>query len=256
MKMNPIKNKSVKGNRSSLLFILVFMPLFNLSAQNYVGSGGEFFTNELGYSFATSQTWKTDRSAIPGYFSWSKTSNTASYSGLDATHNINGYVKKYGKNDFVFPIGTGIELRTLSIAANSSGIDTNAYAAAWIAGDPTSTPDPTNANAFHSTTAFSGTIIGVSPLGQWDWQAISGTGAGLGITVSIPAISSTGAFTYPANLRLVGWDNATSKWVSLGTIGATALANYTPLSGTMISGIDAIGIGAVCGAGTNYPTIQ
>ena len=253
MKMNPIKNKSVKGNMSSLLFILVFMPLFNLSAQNYVESGYEFYTENLGYSFSTSSVWQTNRSATPGYYSWGN--GATSYTGLGAANNINGYVKKYGVDAFVFPIGTGTEIRTLSIAS-SSGNATDAYAAAWIAGDPTSTPDPTNANAFHSTTAFSGTIIGVSPLGQWDWQAISGTGAGLGITVSIPAISSTGAFTYPANLRLVGWDNATSKWVSLGTIGATALANYTPLSGTMIPGIDAIGIGAVCGAGTNYPTIQ
>ena len=254
--MNQIKTKSVKGNMSSLLFILVFLPLFNLSAQNFVGSGGELFSGPLGYNLGTTTDWSTVRSSAPGYYSWASGTTTSSYTGLSKDNNINGYVKKYGKNAFVFPIGTGTELRTLSIAANTSGQDTDAYAAAWIAGNPSVVVDPTNAGALHPTTAFLGTIIEVSPLGQWDWQDITSTGAGLGITVSIPAIPSTGAFTYPANLRLVGWKNADAKWVSLGTIGASALANDTKLIGTMISGIDAIGIGAVCGAGTDYPTIK
>ena len=257
MKMNQIKTKSVNGNRSYLLLILVFLPLFNLSAQNYVGSEGEFFTNELGYSFATSQTWKTYRSSIPGYFSWSKTSSTSSYSGLDATHNIDGYVKKYGKNAFVFPIGTGTEVRTLSIAANSLGQDTDAYATAWIAGSPTDIGDPTSGGLTHPITSVSGAILEVSPLGQWDWQDINATGTGLGITVSIPAITETaGVFNQASNLRLVGWDSATSKWVSLGITGATGLANYDTLSGTMLPGIQAIGIGASCSAGIMYPTIK
>jgi hypothetical protein len=254
MKMNQSKTKSVKGNLSYLLFILVFLPLFNLSAQNYVGSGGEFFTNELGYSFATSQTWKTDRSSIPGYFSWSQTSSTSSYSGLDDLHNIDGYVKKYGKNAFVFPIGTGTEVRTLSIAEKSSGLVTDAYAAAWIVGNPSEKPDPTNSGDVHSTNSFSGAILGVSTEGQWDWQDLNGTGEGLVITVSIPAITATGVFNRASNLRLVGWNG--SVWKALGTTGASGLTNNSTLSGTMIAGIQAIGIGAVCSAGINYPTIQ
>lgn len=257
MKMNQIKTKSVKDNLSYLLFILVFLPLFNLSAQNFVGSGGELFSGPLGYNLGTASDWSTVRSSAPGYYSWANGTTTSSYTGLSAANNINGYVKKYGIEAFEFPIGTGSEMRTLTIEApTTGGSATDAYATAWIAGDPTNMIDPTNSDAKHDINSVSGTIIGVSPLGQWDWQDFTSTGAGLGITVSIPAIPSTGAFTYPANLRLVGWDNKTSKWVSLGTIGATALANDTPLSGTMISGIDAIGIGAVCGAGTDYPTIK
>ena len=256
MKMNQIKTKSVKGNLSYLLFILVFLPLFNLSAQNYVGSGGEFFTNELGYSFATSQTWKTDRSSIPGYFSWSKTSSTSSYSGLDATHNIDGYVKKYGKNAFVFPIGTGTEVRTLSIAANSLGQDTDAYATAWIAGSPTDIGDPTSGGLTHPITSVSGVIVAVSPVGQWDWQDINATGDKLGITVSIPAATATttGVFNQASNLRLVGWDG--TVWKALGTSEPTGLPGDLKLAGTMIPNIQAIGIGAACSAGINYPTIK
>jgi hypothetical protein len=252
MKMNPIKNKSVKGNLSSLLLILVFLPLFNLSAQNYVGSGGELYTLSS-YSFATSPTWVTDRSSIPGYFSWA--SGATTYSDQDASHNVNGYVKKYGTDAFVFPIGTGTEMRNLTIAAPiSGGTATNAYATAWIAGDPTTVVDPTNSDDLHPITSFSAGIVAVSPLGQWDWQAISGTGDGLGITVSIPEILPTGAFTYPANLRLVGWDGLV--WKALGTTGASGLTNYSTLSGTMIANIQAIGIGASCSAGIIYPTIQ
>ena len=258
MKMNLIKTKSVKDNWSYLLFILVFLPLINLSAQNYVGTGGEFYTGNIGYDFTTSTVWQTDKSSNPGYYSWG--SGATTYTGLSKDNNINGYVKKYGKDAFVFPIGTtgptGLELRTLSIAARTTGgAVTDAYATAWIAGDPTEKVDPTNSNEKHPIILVSGVIVAVSPVGQWDWQAISGSGDGLGITVSIPeSTPTTGAFTYPANLRLVGWNG--SKWVALGTEGPTALAIDTPLSGIMIAGIQAIGIGAACSAGTDYPTIQ
>jgi hypothetical protein len=260
MKMNQIKTKSVKGNWSYLLFILVFLPLFNLSAQNYVATGGEFYTGNIGYDFTTSTVWQTNRSANPGYYSWGDGATT--YTGLSKDNNINGYVKKYGKDAFVFPIGTtgptGLELRTLSIAARTTGGSaTDAYATAWIDGDPTDFGDPTNSNATHPITSVSGVILGVSPLGQWDWQDLTNTGAGLGITVSIPEITETaGVFNQASNLRLVGWDSATSKWVSLGTTGALTRTNYSTLSGTMVAGIQAIGIGASCSAGIIYPTIK
>ncbi len=253
MKMNLIKNKSVKGNWSYLLFILVFLPLINLSAQNYVDTGVEFYTGDIGYDFTTSTEWKTDRSANPGYYSWGN--GATSYTGLGVANNINGYVKKYGVDTFVFPIGTGTEIRTLSIAAKPTGLTTDAYATAWIDGDPTTVVDPTSGGLTHSITLVSGVILGVSPVGQWDWQDLTTTGAGLEITVSIPAITAaTGVFNQASNLRLVGWDG--SVWKALGTTGASGLTNYSTLSGTMVSGIQAIGIGASCSAGIIYPTIQ
>lgn len=258
MKMNLSKTKSVKGNLSYLLFILVFLPLINLSAQNYVGTGGEFYTGNIGYDFTTSTVWQTDKSSNPGYYSWG--SGATTYTGLSKTNNINGYVKKYGTDAFVFPIGTigttGPEFRTLSIATRTTGGSaTNAYAAAWIAGDPTTELDPTSSNATHPITSVSGVILEVSPSGQWDWQDLTSTGAGLGITVSIPAITATtGVFNQASNLRLVGWNG--SVWKALGTTGASGLTNYSTLSGTMVTGIEAIGIGASCSAGIIYPTIQ
>lgn len=251
MKMN--KNQPTKGNLSLLLFVLVFVPLCSMSAQNYVGTGGEFYTGTIGYDFTTSSIWQTDRSANPGYYSWGN--GATSYTGLGAANNINGYVKKYGTDAFVFPIGTGTEIRTLAIAANSSGTASHAYATAWINGDPTTVPDPTDSNPLHPITSVSGVIVGVSPLGQWDWLDLTATGAGLVITVSIPAITATtGVFSQASNLRLVGWDG--SVWKALGTTPATGLTNYSTLSGTMVAGIKAIGIGASCSAGIMYPTIH
>ena len=255
MKMKQIKTKSVKDNMSYLLFILVFLPLFNLSAQNFVGSGGEFFSGPLGYDLGSASDWSTDRSSALGYYSWANGTTTSSYTGLSATNNINGYVKKYGVDAFVFPIGSGTDMRTLKIAAATSGATTDAYAAAWIDGDPSIKLDPTSGDVTHPITSISGIIVDVSTVGQWDWQAVSvGSGAGLEIEVSIPAIQATGAFSNPVNLRLVGWDG--SKWINLGTTGTTSLNNYSALKGTMVAGIQAIGIGAACGAGINYPTIQ
>lgn len=249
--MRGFKNKTVIKIMSYLIFISA--PLLSIDAQNHVASGGELYSGPLGYDFQSSTVWSTDRSATPGYYSWDGDSGNA-YTGVDDTHHVNGYVKKYGTRAFTFPIGTGLDYRALSIGAYPAGNNTDAYAAAWIVGDPTTTPDPTNSNMFNSKTAVSGVILSVSPIGQWDWQSLSGTGAGLNITVSIPEISASGAFSYPANLRLVGWNG--SSWINLGVAGASSLIENTTLSGTMAAGIQALGIGAVCSAGTNYPTIK
>ena len=251
--MRCIKNKTALRIMSYLVFILVSAPLFSISAQNHVASGGELFSGSMGYDFQSSTVWSTDRSTTPGYYSWDGDSGNA-YTGADDTHHVNGYVKKYGTKAFTFPIGTGADYRTLSIGSYPSGNNTDAYAAAWIVGDPSTTPDPTNANSFNLKASVSGVIVGVSPVGQWDWQAISGTGAGLSITVSMPEINATGAFIYPTNLRLVGWNG--SNWINLGDVGASAFTRNSTLSGTMVAGIQAIGIGAVCNAGISYPIIK
>lgn len=250
--MRRIKNNTTSSNKLFLMFLISFVPLLNMSAQNYVATGGEFYTGNIGYDFTTSSVWQTDRSANPGYYSWGN--GATSYTGLGVSNNINGYVKKYGVDAFMFPIGMGTEIRSLSIAA-STGLATNAYATAWIEGSPSNTPDPTNSGATHPITSVSGVILGVSPLGQWDWQDLTSTGAGLGITVSIPAITATtGVFSQASNLRLVGWDGFV--WKAIGTTGASGLTNYSTLSGTMEASIQAIGIGAVCSAGIIYPTIK
>ena len=225
------------------IWLSVFFGLFILLggqqnfAQNKVFSKGEMAIN-YPIDFSTSSTWSTERTATPGFFTW--TSGNLSYLGQDDSHNVDGYVKKIGADAFVFPVGTGIDLRTLAISAPSTSTDS--YAAAWIPGDPTVTGDPTNGNMMHSTSAFEGPLVAVSSVGQWDWLPINGTGDGLAITVSIPAVSGFG-FDNASFLRLVGWDG--SKWILLGATGATGLTEDSILSGTMKSGIQAIGIGSI-----------
>lgn len=167
--------------------------------------------------------------------------DNATYTGgaTDAQH-VNGYVSKTGNDAFTFPVGSATDIRTLSISAPASA--TNQYSVAWIAGDPGTNGDPSNANALHPTNSVTTPITSVSTTGQWDWIPVSGTGAGLTVTVSIPNLTPTGLSAQ--DLRLVGW-NGTS-WINLSSVAtATGTNEGATLSGTMIAGITAIGIGSI-----------
>ena len=232
----------------ALLLVIIFWHSGLFAQGNHVFSGAEavnFGTVDL--ATPGGQTWSTFRGATPGYFS-AFYPGTA-YSNASNANNVNGYVKKYGNEVFTFPVGTGADLRTLSISA--PGAATDAYATAWILGDPGGALDPTAPNeGAHSTASKGAGILSVSPVGQWDWQsgvdlaALSGgtetgNGAGLTITVSIPDMS---AFALATNLRLVGWNG--SMWIALGGATASGNAVNSTLSGTMVAGITAIGIGS------------
>jgi hypothetical protein len=221
--------------------ISIFLFLTSLlQAQNYLGNGVEMGIFGS-FSFETSTAWATARTTTQGYYSW--TIGSGNYTGVDDSHHINGYVKKYGPESFVFPVGSGTDLRTLSISAPSNPSDV--YAVAWILGNPTTTADPTNNNALHPVTAVSGEITVVNTFGQWDWLAVRGTGDGLTITVSIPQLFGA-EFADASLLRLVGWNG--TAWENLGTAGASGITENSMLSGTMKAGIQAIGIGTIISA--------
>jgi hypothetical protein len=224
---------------ASMLLITVTA---NAQTGNYVISGAEA-SNFGAVDLVTpgGQTWETNRSAAPGYFS---AAMGAAYTNPGDAANVNGYIKKYGNQAFTFPVGTGTDLRTLTISAPAAATD--AYATAWILGDPSGNMDPTIPNAGnHSVTSLFPPLVSVNTQGQWDWQVgadlgAAGTGAGLTITVSIPDMT---AFAIASNLRLVGWNG--TFWVDLSG-GATASGNTenSTLSGTMIAGITAIAVGS------------
>lgn len=171
---------------------------------------------------------------------------TYTNSALGDAQHVNGYVSKTGDDAFTFPVGSGTDLRTLSMSAPATATD--GYTVAWISGNPDATGDPTNSNAFHDVHTLAAGLAGVSTVGQWDWLPTGGaTGAGLAITVSIPDLS---AFATAADLRLVGWNG--TQWVNLSTGTAPFGSNYASgtgeggsLQGTMIAGIQAIGIGTI-----------
>jgi hypothetical protein len=220
------------------------------SQSNRVFSGGEVINyGTIDISLSKATAWGSERSSQPGYFSLIESAN---YIGYSDTVNIDGYVKKFGNTAFVFPVGSGSDLRTLEIS--NPRLSTDAYATAWIEGDPSTQIDPTTPHAgMHSVLAVSGSIVAVSKAGQWDWQVgeagnlgstTTGNGEGLIITVSIPDMRS---FAEASELRLVGW-NGTS-WVDLsGKSTATGNTENSKLIGTMTVGISAIAIGKIVSA--------
>jgi hypothetical protein len=229
---------------STLLFGL-FLSSNGYCQTNHVHSGAEALNfGTIDVSTSTGTVWSTDRSKLPGYFSASGDGN---YIGFSDKISIDGYVKKYGNTAFVFPVGNGNGLRALEISKPK--IITDAYATAWIEGDPTNDLDLTEPFAGkHPILAVAGAIAGVSRVGQWDWQvgeggnlgdSSTGNGEGLIVAVNIPDMSN---FCDKSDLRLVGWNG--KNWIDLsGKPTATGNKKDSRLFGTMVAGITAIAIG-------------
>lgn len=164
----------------------------------------------------------------------------ATYTGgnTDVQH-VNGYVTKAGGNAFVFPVGSGTDLRTLSISAPTTA--GTVISTAWFVGNAGTVADPTDGTT-HSLTAVASPVESVSPVGFWDWANTAGNDDNVTVTVSIPSVSG---FAAAANLRLVGWNG--TQWISLSA-GATATdtTENSTLSGTIPAGVSitALAIGS------------
>lgn len=230
---------------SSILFMLTMATA--IGQGNHVFSGAELISFSVtDISIKNGLSWSTDRGSLPGYFS---VTDTASYTGCTDSINIDGYIKKYGKGDFIFPVGNGKDLRTLEIS--SPVLVTDAYATAWILGDPGITNDPTGPNAGnHPVNMVQAPLAMVSAAGQWDWQAgvagnlgtgTTGTGAGLIITVSMPDMTH---FARASDLRLAGWNG--SNWIDLsGNATATGNTENNTVTGIMQAGITAVAVASI-----------
>lgn len=231
----------------NFLLVLLYSAFLStvFSQSNHVFAGTEALNfGIVDISIINGSSWSSERTDHPGYFSLVEHAN---YIGYSDQANIDGYIKKYGNTPFLFPVGTGNDLRTLEISKPNK--TTDAYATSWIIGDPTNTIDPTAPFAGnHPVNEMDKSIIDVSRTGQWDWQVgeddnlgsgTTGDGAGLTITVSIPDMST---FATASELRLVGWNG--KKWIDLsGKSTATGNKENDKLSGTMIAGITSIAIG-------------
>ncbi|NBA78877.1 hypothetical protein GOQ04_25215 [Emticicia sp. ODNR4P] len=220
--------------------ILFFLTIpTHAQSGNYVVSGDEFVNlGALDLATPSGQEWATARGATPGYFS---AVGVASFTGANDLSHINGYVKHYASvanQGFSFPVGSGTDYRELSVSGTR--VASSVLSVAWIAGDPNTTNDPTGpSSGIHASTALGTGILGIGTAGQWDWQALTGSVAGLTVTVSIPNSSSLGN---AADLRLVGWNG--SQWVNLsGSTGASGNTENSTLTGTMIDGITALAVG-------------
>jgi len=222
----------------SLVFVMDIIITNCMVAQgNYMPPNSEtvFFSD---VALSTSGNWSTNRSAAPGYFTafgWAAFLNFS-----DASH-INGYVKHIATDvnqGITLPIGSGNDLRLLSISGSLAA--NRSFAAAWIQGDPSITPDPTAPNdGLHPTTSLGSGITAVSTVGQWDWLDLSNNHAGVSVSVRIPNLTSFGT---ASSLRLVGWNGF--QWINLsGSNGASGNTEDSDLNGTLVAGITALAIG-------------
>ncbi|MFM6926234.1 MAG: hypothetical protein ACKOU7_12080, partial [Ferruginibacter sp.] len=233
--------------RTSFTILFMLSLLAGNAQGNHVFSGTELVNFSVTDIAVTNGiTWSTDRNSLPGYFS---VVDTASYTGCTDAVNIDGYIKKYGKGDFIFPVGNGKDLRTLEIS--TPAVSTDAYATAWILGNPGFNADPTGPNeGTHAVDLVQFPLAMVSPVGQWDWQVgdannlgpgTTGTGVGLIITVSIPDMTH---FAKTSDLRLAGWNG--TNWIDLsGNATASGNTENSTLTGIMQHGITAVAIASI-----------
>ena len=233
-------------------------PLGAAGAQEIGGSARPFFFNLLLNNGVTDpiNITNTDGANVRGTATFSngitttvrsihqagalRFENGAAYTGgnIDAQH-VDGYVTKIGTDAFVFPAGSGTDLRTLSISAPGAATE---ISVAWLSGDPSSITDPSDGNT-HNINAVTGPIVSVSIVGFWDWVPVAGSDDGLTVTVSIPDLS---AFAVATDLRLLGWNG--TQWIDLsGAATATGNTENSSLSGAIPVGtpITAIGIGSL-----------
>ncbi|GGN12805.1 hypothetical protein GCM10010967_56000 [Dyadobacter beijingensis] len=213
----------------------------NLQFQN---GGTVAITNAAGANVAGILTFGTS-----GIISTTRNTHTisslrladgAGYAGgnTDAQH-VNGYVTKTGDDAFVFPVGSGTDLRQVSISAPASAA--TAISTAWFSGSPATVTDPSDGGT-HSLTAVLAPIKSVSPVGFWDWINTAGSDDNVAVTVSIPDVSQ---FALALNLRLVGWNG--TQWIALGPSGSAGNGENNTLSGVIPAGtsITALGVGSV-----------
>ncbi len=234
--------------RRSLICFIASIISVKLAAQTVQVPAGMEMVNygDVDISLITATKWLSDRQASPGFFSVFGKGYFSNYS--DQFH-IDGYIKKFGADPFLFPVGSGNKLRQLEISTPQQSSD--AYATAWIEGDPSFTADPTLPFAgFHPIDKVSDPIVLVTSTGQWDWMVgkdgnlgafTTGDGDGIMITVSMPDLTQ---FADTSELRLVGWNG--SSWIDLsGKPTATGNTEQSKISGIMIPGISAISIGKI-----------
>lgn len=213
---------------------------YNLQFQNgntvaLTNNGGAYVEGQL--TFGTSTIISTVRGN--GHYGALQFASGATYTGgaSDGQH-VNGYVWKVGNTAFNFPVGSGTDIRTLSITAPAAA---SIISTAWFVGSPATVTDPTDGTT-HSLTAVAAPIESVSPVGFWDWVNSAGSDDNVVVTVSIPDVST---YATASNLRLVGWNG--TEWIALSTSGASAATEDNTLSGTIPAGVSitALAIGSV-----------
>lgn len=191
-------------------------------------------------------------------------SNAGYTGGLTDAQHVDGFVSEANLNfgtplghdgNFTYPVGNATSVYQLNRTGTFDDFE-NTITVGWVDGDPEFTSDPTG-SINHATAAYRGAgINAISRVGFWDWhvQQIEQTAItprslpnAQAITVSIPNFSYIPGLS-ASDLRLVGFNTATSKWENLsGSTGASGLTKGSTLAGTIPANttIVALAVGSV-----------
>lgn len=235
------------GGSTGAQFYNLVLNNGSAAAINITNIQGAFIWNSVSFQNGITTTARNPSTSGVLYFE-----SGAIYSGtLGATRHVNGYVGRQGNAAFTFPVGDGSQYCPLSYVTPPSG-NTDVLNIAYINGDPGVAVDPTGGAHNRSSISTAGTtgttkIVSVSPVGFWDWYATSGTSP-VTFSISIPDLTSAGGYATGSQLRVVGWNIASSHWENLsGSTGGSSNVQGTLLTGTIgnMASYSAIGIGSV-----------
>lgn len=176
---------------------------------------------------------------------------TASHTNSSAhAQHVDGYVKKQfdpSALSFDYPVGNGSTKAPLQVTVKSADASA-AISVAYLGGAPT-TADPTAAAA--NMTPPVG-LMSISGIGAWDIIAPANNDT-VTLQATIPDMSGAGGYATGGEMRLVGYNTATSQWVALGTVGTsgnsggqTLVAHIPP---GMLNNITSMAVGSA----TSWP---
>lgn len=176
-----------------------------MSAQGQVQNNGSLYVSDnasfhiasgsfnFGASPATTKTTKT--ASIYGNLSFA---SGATWSNAGDAHYADGYVRHYGTDKFLFPLGdAGIYAPLEATASNATGID-----AAYF-----------NANPSAVGTALDATVAGISTIEYWNLLPLVDAQAKISLTWRTASNIATVTGNNLNKLTIAGWDG--SKWVEI-----------------------------------------
>ncbi|MFC5046832.1 gliding motility-associated C-terminal domain-containing protein [Aquimarina hainanensis] len=138
--------------------------------------------------------------------------NDAPYDGENDDRFVDGYASVQGDLDFTFPIGDDYRLRPMSIDNQSAAI---ASKGAYFFENPNS---PNYFSDNFNTESRAATLFNISIFEFWDLDGDVETG----VTLTWDDNSNIPTLVDDLNdLRVVGWDIETEKWVNLGNVSTT-----------------------------------
>ncbi|MFT3749771.1 MAG: T9SS type A sorting domain-containing protein [Agriterribacter sp.] len=217
--------------------------------RNYPVNGAIVFVNSASYFNNGNPSAPTDAQHVDGFVS---EINFLANTGLPG-HN----------GQFIFPVGNSSEVYQLQRVGVFTDNDST-LTVGWVDGDPGVTPDLTGISGDPEGTINATDITHLEPgiqavtkIGFWDWHyqnslmgnhEASSMPSDQIITVSIPDYTALSGGLSASDLRLVGWNPDTEKWINLsGTSGASGLSKGSTLTGTIPGGtvITALAVGSI-----------